>query len=590
MTIIQEIAQASKRFLNEQYSHQIDDKNIQIEKTRKEFEGDFTLVVFPFVKAMRLSPEKAGEAIGEYLKSNLESIDSYNVIKGFLNVSLSAKYWTNALSQILTDENWLSKKGNQNTVLIEYSSPNTNKPLHLGHCRNIFLGDAVASIKDYAGAKIVRTQIINDRGVHICKSMLAWKLFGEGETPESSGLKGDKLVGKYYVKYDQAVRAEIADLVASGMDEELAKKEASLAKQVQQMLINWEKGDPETVKLWQMMNSWVYAGFDKTYHRMGVSFDKLYYESQTYSKGKEVALKGLAQGMFYTKENGSVWCDLSGDGLDEKLLVRGDGTTVYMTQDIGTAIQRFEDFPDLKQVVYTVGDEQDYHFKVLFLILKKLGYSWAEACQHLSYGMVDLPSGKMKSREGTVVDADDLMEEVVAAAKTSSEEKGKLDDMSEAEQNELFETLGIGALKFYLLRVDPRKRMMFNPEESVSLNGDTGPFVQYTYARCQAVLRKAQDEIQPLSGFKLSDKERLLLRELMTFNDMVIEAADTMNPAMVANYCVEIAKLYNQFYHDCPILRAEGAERAFRIGLTHITANTIKTAMSLLGIRVPDRM
>lgn len=590
MTIIQEIAEATKTMLAEQYNYQVEDKHIQIDNTRKEFEGDFTLVVFPFVKPMRTAPEKAGEAIGEYLMATLENVSSYNVIKGFLNISLTSSYWTNLLSTTLADQTWLKNKPSKDVVLVEYSSPNTNKPLHLGHCRNIFLGDAVASIKAFAGADVVRTQIINDRGVHICKSMLAWKLFGEGETPESSGLKGDKLVGKYYVKYDQAFRAEVADLMAKGVEEEEAKKQAPLAVQVQKMLQDWEQGEPETVALWEMMNSWVYKGFDATYNRMGVSFDKLYYESETYKSGKEIALKGLEEGLFFQKENNSIWCDLELDGLDQKLLVRGDGTTVYMTQDIGTAVQRFADFPALKQVIYTVGDEQDYHFKVLFLILQKLGYDWASACKHLSYGMVDLPSGKMKSREGTVVDADDLMEEVVAAAKASSEEKGKLDEMSEEEQLALFETLGIGALKFYLLRVDPRKRMMFNPEESVSLNGDTGPFVQYTYARCQAVLRKAEDSATADINAELNDKERLLLRELTGFNAMVAEAADTLNPAMVASYCVDIAKLYNQFYHDTPILKAEGAERNFRIALTKLTGETIKTAMKLLGINVPERM
>lgn len=590
MIVIQEIANATKVFLAQQYQFEVEDKHLQIDNTRKEFEGDFTLVVFPFVKAMRTAPEKAGEAIGQHLVENVSAVVGFNVIKGFLNLSLSSAYWTDTLGQTLNDSSWFAKKQINETVLVEYSSPNTNKPLHLGHCRNIFLGDAVASIKSFAGADVVRTQIINDRGVHICKSMLAWKEFGHGETPESSGLKGDKLVGKYYVKYDHEFRAEVAELVAKGIDEESAKKQAPLALRVQKMLQDWEQGEPETVALWEKMNAWVYSGFDFTYNRMGVGFDKLYYESNTYKSGKEIAQKGLEQGIFFQKEDGSIWVDLTEDGLDQKLLVRGDGTTVYMTQDIGTAVQRFADYPSLKQVIYTVGDEQDYHFKVLFLILQNLGYDWAAACKHLSYGMVDLPSGKMKSREGTVVDADDLMEEVVAAAKASSEEKGKLDDMSEEEQNQLFETLGIGALKFYLLRVDPRKRMMFNPEESVSLNGDTGPFVQYTYARCQAVLRKVEGEFKADITCELSDKERLLMRELMDFNKMVKEAADTLNPALVASYCVDIAKLYNQFYHDLPILKADGAERNFRIALTRFTSETIKTGMSLLGISVPPRM
>jgi arginyl-tRNA synthetase len=590
MTLIQEIAEATKTYLAQQYQFEVEEKHLQIDNTRKEFEGDFTLVVFPFVKVMRTAPEKAGEAIGEYLISAIPAVAGFNVIKGFLNLSLSSAYWTNMLGETLNDPTWFSEKEKGGTVLVEYSSPNTNKPLHLGHCRNIFLGDAVAGIKSFAGANVVRTQIINDRGVHICKSMLAWKEFGNGETPESSDLKGDKLVGKYYVKYDQEFKAEVAGLMETGISEEDAKKQSPLAIRVQNMLKDWEAGEPETVALWQMMNNWVYKGFDGTYSRMGVEFDKLYYESNTYKSGKEIAQKGLKKDLFFQKEDGSIWIDLTEDGLDQKLLVRGDGTTVYMTQDIGTAVQRYADFPGLKQVIYTVGDEQDYHFKVLFMILQKLGYNWASACKHLSYGMVDLPSGKMKSREGTVVDADDLMQEVVAAAKASSEEKGKLDGMSEEEQNLLFETLGIGALKFYLLRVDPRKRMMFDPEESVSLNGDTGPFVQYTYARCQAVLRKVEGAFDDDITTELSSKERLLMRSLMDFNKIVKEAAVTLNPALVASYCVDIAKLYNQFYHDFPILKAEGAERNFRIALTRFTSETIKTGMSLLGIGVPPRM
>jgi arginyl-tRNA synthetase len=590
MTLIQEIAEATKTYLAQQYQFEVEEKHLQIDNTRKEFEGDFTLVVFPFVKVMRTAPEKAGEAIGEYLISAIPAVAGFNVIKGFLNLSLSSAYWTNMLGETLNDPTWFSEKEKGGTVLVEYSSPNTNKPLHLGHCRNIFLGDAVAGIKSFAGANVVRTQIINDRGVHICKSMLAWKEFGNGETPESSDLKGDKLVGKYYVKYDQEFKAEVAGLMETGISEEDAKKQSPLAIRVQNMLKDWEAGEPETVALWQMMNNWVYKGFDGTYSRMGVEFDKLYYESNTYKSGKEIAQKGLKKDLFFQKEDGSIWIDLTEDGLDQKLLVRGDGTTVYMTQDIGTAVQRYADFPGLKQVIYTVGDEQDYHFKVLFMILQKLGYNWASACKHLSYGMVDLPSGKMKSREGTVVDADDLMQEVVAAAKASSEEKGKLDGMSEEEQNLLFETLGIGALKFYLLRVDPRKRMMFDPEESVSLNGDTGPFVQYTYARCQAVLRKVEGAFDDDITTELSSKERLLMRSLMDFNKIVKEAAVTLNPALVASYCVDIAKLYNQFYHDFPILKAEGAERNFRVALTRFTSETIKTGMSLLGIGVPPRM
>ena len=589
MTIIEDIAAATISFLKDSFDFNAELNNIQIDQTRKEFSGDYTLVVFPFVKALRMKPEDAGSSIGEYLVSNIDAVESFNVIKGFLNLSLSDAYWTQELVRISADSNWLTASTSKDLVLVEYSSPNTNKPLHLGHLRNNFLGHSVSLIKGFDGNKVVKTQIINDRGIHICKSMFAWKMHGKGETPESSGLKGDKLVGKYYVMFDEHYRAQVNKLVKDGMDEEQAKKEAHLMKKVQEMLLDWENGDPETVALWKMMNSWVYEGFSKTYTRMGVEFDKLYYESETYLKGKNIVQDGLSKGLFFKKDNESVWIDLEPDGLDQKLLIRTDGTTVYMTQDIGTAVQRYEDYPELKQVVYTVGDEQDYHFKVLFLILEKLGYEWAPSCRHLSYGMVDLPSGKMKSREGIVVDADDLMDEVVEAARASSEEKGKLDDMSEAEQKELFEILGVGALKFYLLRVDPRKRMMFDPAESVSLNGDTGPFVQYTYARCKAVLRKAGD-YSIGNEVELVEKERQLLRNLLEFRNTVSLAADDMNPATISNYCIEIAKTYNQFYHDNQILKADESLKGFRLALTALTAETIKTAMGLLGIRVPERM
>ena len=589
MTIIEDIAAATISFLKDSFDFNAELNNIQIDQTRKEFSGDYTLVVFPFVKALRMKPEDAGSSIGEYLVLNIDAVESFNVIKGFLNLSLSDAYWTQELVRISADSNWLTASTSKDLVLVEYSSPNTNKPLHLGHLRNNFLGHSVSLIKGFDGNKVVKTQIINDRGIHICKSMFAWKMHGKGETPESSGLKGDKLVGKYYVMFDEHYRAQVNKLVKDGMDEEQAKKEAHLMKKVQEMLLDWENGDPETVALWKMMNSWVYEGFSKTYTRMGVEFDKLYYESETYLKGKNIVQDGLSKGLFFKKDNESVWIDLEPDGLDQKLLIRTDGTTVYMTQDIGTAVQRYEDYPELKQVVYTVGDEQDYHFKVLFLILEKLGYEWAPSCRHLSYGMVDLPSGKMKSREGIVVDADDLMDEVVEAARASSEEKGKLDDMSEAEQKELFEILGVGALKFYLLRVDPRKRMMFDPAESVSLNGDTGPFVQYTYARCKAVLRKAGD-YSIGNEVELVEKERQLLRNLLEFRNTVSLAADDMNPATISNYCIEIAKTYNQFYHDNQILKADESLKGFRLALTALTAETIKTAMGLLGIRVPERM
>lgn len=589
MTIQEKIAEFTLSFLKEGFIVDAQSTQIQIDTTKKEFEGDYTLVVFPFVKIMRKSPEQCAEMIAAYLLTNMPEVAGFNVIKGFLNLSLTSSYWSEALQSKIEDEDWLNSASQEGLSLVEYSSPNTNKPLHLGHLRNNFLGHSVSLIKAFDGTKVVKTQIINDRGVHICKSMLAWKMHGKGETPVSSGLKGDKLVGKYYVLFDAHLRAQISTLMEAGMSEANAKKEAPLMKAVHEMLVKWEQGDAETMELWRKMNTWVYAGFDETYRRMGVEFDKLYYESQTYVKGKNLVLKGLDDGIFYSKDDGSVWCDLEPDGMDQKLLIRGDGTTVYMTQDIGTAVQRFEDYPEMTQTVYTVGDEQDYHFQVLFKILEKLGYKWAPNCRHLSYGMVDLPSGKMKSREGTVVDADDLMDEVVAAARRSSEEKGKLDDLSEAEQNELFEILGVGALKFYLLRVDPKKRMMFDPEESVALNGDTGPFVQYTHARCRAVLRKAGDfEVAAIDD--INEKERNLLRMLMAFRDEIKNASQGMNPAVVASYSLELAKLYNQFYHDTPILKAEGNVRSFRLGLTKLTAETIKASMGLLGIRVPDQM
>jgi len=537
-----------------------------------------------------MKPEEAGNALGDQLLAAVPEIEAFNVIKGFLNLSLSAAYWSAALASISADEHWLKRGKSGGLSLVEYSSPNTNKPLHLGHLRNNFLGHSVSLIKEFAGNEVIKTQIINDRGVHICKSMLAWKMHGKGETPTSAGIKGDKLVGKYYVMYDEHLRAQVKKLVVEGRSEEEAKKEAPLSKMVQDMLLKWEQGDPETIALWRMMNGWVYEGFDATYARMGVSFDKLNHESETYLKGKDIVKVGLEKRIFFTKDDGSVWVNLEADGLDQKLLLRADGTTVYMTQDIGTAAQRQEDYPSLKQIIYTVGDEQDYHFKVLFLILEKLGYDWAPACRHLSYGMVDLPSGKMKSREGTVVDADDLMAEVVEAAKTSSEEKGKLDEMEQEEQGQLFEMLGIGALKFYLLRVDPRKRMMFDPEESVSLNGDTGPFVQYTHARCKAVLRKAE-EFQCGAPESLSEKERQLLRALMQFRTVMNGAAEEMNPSAVASYCLDLAKMYNQFYHDLPILKAVDEEvKGFRLALTKLTAETLATSMGLLGIQVPERM
>jgi arginyl-tRNA synthetase len=589
MTILEKIASATASLLKDNYGYSVEPNSIQIDSTRKEFSGEYTLVVFPFVKALGMKPEDAGKTIGEFLQKELPEIVGFNVIKGFLNLNLSANYWSHQLHSAISDPTWFEPAANEHLILVEYSSPNTNKPLHLGHLRNNFLGYSVSLIKEFCGNEVVKTQIVNDRGVHICKSMLAWKMHGKGENPESSGLKGDKLVGKYYVLYDQHLKSQVAALTQKGLSEDEANKQAPLTQVVQEMLQKWEQGDEETLALWKMMNGWVYEGFASTYDLMGVEFDRLYFESNTYSKGKDIVVSGLEKEVFYQKEDGSIWCNLEPDGMDQKLLVRGDGTTVYMTQDIGTAVQRYEDYPRLSQVIYTVGDEQDYHFKVLFKILEKLGYNWAAACKHLSYGMVDLPSGKMKSREGTVVDADDLMEEVVAAAKASSAEKGKLEELSETERNSLFEMLGVGALKFFLLRVDPRKRMLFDPVESVSLNGDTGPFVQYTHARCKAVLRKAGD-FEFASVDSLGEKETALIRYLCSFRSEMQSAGDNLNPAAVANYSLELAKLYNQFYHDLPILKAEGEVRNFRLTLTKLTAETIQKAMSLLGIGVPEQM
>ncbi|GAB4375635.1 MAG: arginine--tRNA ligase [Salibacteraceae bacterium] len=573
----------------------IGEKNAEalpIEVTRREFEGDLTIVVFPLVRTLRASPEKLANELGEFMMQHHTEIASFNVIKGFLNIKLSAEYWADWLRQCTEDEAWLRPASGEDLILVEFSSPNTNKPLHLGHLRNIFLGHSVSLTREFAGMQVVKTQIINDRGVHICKSMLAWVKFGNGETPESSGMKGDKLVGKYYVKYDTELRKQVAELVAGGMDEKTAQHEAPLAKEVREMLVKWETGDPEVLELWQMMNGWVYDGFDETYERLGVEFDKLYYESDTYKLGKQIVLDACQSGIegFYKKEDGSVWINLESEGLDHKLLIRADGTTVYITQDIGTAVQRYRDFPGLKQVIYTVGDEQDYHFRVLFAILHRLGYEWARACVHLSYGMVDLPSGKMKSREGTVVDADDLLDEVIHAAREVSIEKGRLDELNEAEREKLFEVLGKGALKFFLLRVDPKKRMLFDPGESVSLTGDTGPFIQYTYARCRAVLRKAEMGHAFNRPNDLSDKERHLLTHLSRFREIVFTAADELNPAHLAGYVLDLAHAYNKFYQDIPILKADESSRGFRIALTKLTADTIREGLGLLAIDVPERM
>ncbi|MCW9038844.1 arginine--tRNA ligase [Altibacter sp.] len=568
-------------------------ESVEFQATRKEFEGDITVVVFPMLRVIKGNPVQIGEAIGAYLQDSVEAVSGFNVVKGFLNVVLSDAYYLSFFNGIDDFTSFGKAPQGDFTMMVEYASPNTNKPLHLGHIRNVLLGYSVAEILKAAGRKVYKTQIINDRGIHICKSMLAWKRFGNGETPQSAGLKGDKLVGNYYVKFDQEYKKEIKKLVAEGLSEENAKTEAPSLVAAQEMLRRWEAGDPETVALWKMMNGWVYEGFDATYNAIGVDFDSYYYESDTYLLGKDVIAEGLEKGVFYRKEDGSVWCDLTQDGLDEKIVLRSDGTAVYMTQDIGTAIQRVKDFPDINGMIYTVGNEQDYHFKVLFLILKKLGYDWAANLHHLSYGMVDLPSGKMKSREGTVVDADDLIADMAQTAQEISEELGKIDDFSEEEKKDLYHTIGLGALKYYILKVDPKKRILFDPEESVDFQGNTGPFIQYTYARIQSILRKAGSLPVPsaINGFALQDKEKEVLKQLQLFPEVIQQAAEQYSPALVANYTYDLVRLYNSFFQNVPIFGADTeAEKEFRIRLSHAVGAVIKTAFEVLGITVPERM
>ncbi|MBL4585779.1 MAG: arginine--tRNA ligase [Flavobacteriales bacterium] len=576
------------------YGTEVSEVQVQLQKTRKDFDGDITLVVFPLLRISKGSPEKTGEQIGEALQNLDGTVESFNVVKGFLNISFTAAYWVEKLEEMKSVSNYgFRQKGEHSrNIMVEYSSPNTNKPLHLGHVRNNLLGYSVSEILKANGHEVQKVQIINDRGIHICKSMLAWQKFGEGETPETSGLKGDKLVGKYYVIFDQKYKAEIAELLKKGKPEEEAKKDAPLMAEARQMLLKWEADDAEVRQLWTTMNGWVYKGFEETYKRLGVDFDKLYYESDTYISGRNLVLKGVEDGLFQKREDGSVWCDLTDVGLDQKLLLRADGTTVYMTQDLGTAKQRYNDWPALNQLIYTVGNEQDYHFKVLFLILKKLGFTWAENCYHLSYGMVDLPSGKMKSREGTVVDADDLMDEMVATAKQQSEEKGKIDGMPVAEADALFSMLGIGALKYFMLKVDPKKNMLFNPAESIDMQGNTGPFIQYTHARIRSIITKADRKDDKLPKIdSLEEKERSLVRLLHQYPETIQQAGTEYSPALIANYAFELAKEYNQFYHECPILKEENeAKRTFRIVVSELTANVIASAMKLLGVKVPERM
>lgn len=566
-------------------------ETVEFQATRKDFEGDITLVTFPMLRQVKTNPVKLGESIGEYLVKNNLEIEKFNVVQGFLNIVLADQYFLDFFGNMKDDVDFGRAPQGDQTIMVEYSSPNTNKPLHLGHIRNNLLGYSVAEILKAAGNKVYKTQIINDRGIHICKSMLAWQRFGHEETPETAGLKGDKLVGNYYVKFDKAYKEEVSYLIAQGKTEEEAKAEAPILKDAQEMLRKWEAGDPEVVSLWKKMNQWVYDGFEETYDKLGVDFDKNYFESETYLLGKNVVVEGLEKGVFYRKEDGSVWIDLTEEGLDEKIVLRSDGTAVYMTQDIGTAIQRVKDF-SINGMVYTVGNEQDYHFKVLFLILKKLGYEWAENLYHLSYGMVDLPSGKMKSREGTVVDADDLIEEMVDTARDISEELGKLEGYSEEEKKDLHRIIGLGALKYYILKVDPRKRILFNPEESVDFQGNTGPFIQYTYARIQSILRKADfDYSETISEYKLNDKEKQLIKQLQLYPETVHLSAENHSPALIANYTYELVKEFNSFYQNVTILGAEEmTEKKFRVQLSKAVGEVIKSSFALLGIYVPERM
>lgn len=570
-------------------------ESVELQPTRKDFEGDVTLVVFPMLRQIKGNPSQIAERFGTYLETHIPEAIGFNVVKGFLNVVISDAYYLNHFGMIKHEVDYgrVSEQA-PGAVMVEYSSPNTNKPLHLGHIRNNLLGYSVSEILKASGKKVYKTQIINDRGIHICKSMVAWQHFGHGATPGSTGLKGDKLVGVYYVAFDRAYKQQVAEMIASGTDEKEAGKNAPILLEAQEMLRKWEAGDPEVTRLWQTMNGWVYDGFEETYRNLGVDFDSLYYESDTYLLGKQVVQEGLDKGVFYRKADGSVWIDLTEDGLDEKIVLRADGTAVYMTQDIGTAIQRVKDHPDITSMVYTVGNEQDYHFKVLFLILRKLGYSWAEQLYHLSYGMVDLPSGKMKSREGTVVDADDLMDEMARTAEVLSQELGKLEDYSEVEKQILYRIIGMGALKYYILKVDPKKRMLFDPEESVDFQGNTGPFIQYTYARIQSILRKADPaELTTVTdlGLELHPKEKTLLKAIREFPGTVLLAAKDLSPALIANYTYELVKEFNSFYQQVSILgEEEVGKRSFRVQLSAKVGDTIKTAFSLLGIQVPERM
>lgn len=577
------------------YSLDVAPETIAFQQTKKEFEGDLTIVVFPYVKVSKKGPEQTAAEIGEYLKANCNQVEAYNVVKGFLNISLTQSFWIGYFNQIIALPKFgtTEAKADSPQVLLEYSSPNTNKPLHLGHIRNHLLGFSVAELLKAAGNRVIKTSIINDRGVHICKSMLAWKRYGNNETPESTGMKGDHLVGKYYVDFDKVYKQEITTLVEQGMKQEEAEKKAPSMLEVQDMLRKWEAGDKEVVDLWKMMNAWVYAGFDVTYKTLGVDFDKTYYESNTYILGKDMVAEGLQKGVFFKKDDGSVWIDLTADGLDQKLVQRADGTSVYITQDIGTAALRYKEYPELTKMIYTVGNEQDYHFKVLFLILGKLGYAWAKECYHLSYGMVELPEGKMKSREGTVVDADDLMQEMYDTAEATTKELGKIDGFTDEEAKELYRNISLGALKYFILKVDPKKKMLFDPKESIDFNGHTGPFIQYTYARIQSILRKANYSTtsDTATSIAMQAKEKDLIKIMHEFPQAVADAAKGYSPALLANYVYELAKVFNQFYHDITILKEENEElKIFRLNLAYKCGLVIKTSMKLLGINVPDRM
>ena len=594
MNIESQIITSAQEAVSSLYGQQVPEKMVQLQKTRSEFEGNLTLVVFPFLKISKKNPEQTAQEIGQYLADHCEAVAGYNVVKGFLNLVIAPAAWLALLNDINANEHYGERQANENSplVMIEYSSPNTNKPLHLGHVRNNLLGWSLAQIMQANGNRVVKTNIVNDRGIHICKSMLAWLKYGNGETPETSGKKGDHLIGDYYVAFDKHYREEVKQLVESGMDEEQAKQEAPLIKEAHEMLVKWENNDPEVRALWQKMNNWVYAGFDETYKKMGVSFDKIYYESQTYLKGKAKVEEGLAKGLFERHADNSVWADLTNEGLDQKLLLRSDGTSVYMTQDIGTAEMRFQDYP-IDKMIYVVGNEQNYHFQVLSILLDRLGFKWGKELVHFSYGMVELPNGKMKSREGTVVDADDLMALMVSDAKKTSEELGKFDDMSEDERNEIARILGMGALKYFILKVDARKNMLFNPEESIDFNGNTGPFIQYTYARIRSILRKAGEQgasEAPLTAV-LSDKETELIQKMSEYGAAVEQAGKDYSPSGIANYCYELTKVFNQFYHDYSILNeADEQKKLVRLVIARNVAKVIRNGMALLGIEVPERM